>query len=578
MKHLCPGVGISLLVAVCLIHATADALGTEGRAATTVGMGGISGAIALSSGSESIAPSVLLAATTGSLKVTIQPAAAVTAGARWRVDAGVWRTSGTTATGLAPGSHTVSYNTLTGWTAPKAVAVTLLAGQTTSATGTYAQVLQPGSVSVVIEPSPARDAGARWRLDSGAWITSGTVLGSVPAGTHTVSFNTVSGWTTPATATVTVKSGAKTSLSRVFTITLGNLVVFGYNDLGMHCMNQDFSEFMILPPYNTVHAQVIRRGSSPEPLTENMSVSYRLLNNTTSVSKTNFWQYAPRLFGVSLPPDVGLTGNRLSGTMKAVRSKDHWEVTGIPVTPINDAGKLDPYPLAEITVSQSGTTVAKTATVVPVSWEISCEICHGDATVSPSTDILRDHDRLHGTRLEQSKPVVCGSCHAQAPLGLSGAAGVPSLSSAMHSAHAPRMAQANLQNNCYACHPGFKTQCQRDIHFAKGIDCEDCHGNMAAVGNPVRRPWVDEPRCGSCHVRSGFQFEEPGKLFRESKGHHGIECAVCHGSPHAITPTVNAQDNVQALMIQGRTGPINKCTVCHVKTPEDSFDHQLDDD
>ena len=28
------------------------------------------------------------------------------------------------------------------------------------------------------------------------------------------------------------------------------MVVFGYNDLGMHCMNSDFSEIMVLPPFN----------------------------------------------------------------------------------------------------------------------------------------------------------------------------------------------------------------------------------------------------------------------------------------------------------------------------------------
>ncbi|TWT41916.1 hypothetical protein RAS1_30400 [Phycisphaerae bacterium RAS1] len=38
-------------------------------------------------------------------------------------------------------------------------------------------------------------------------------------------------------------------------------VVFGYNDLGMHCMNAHFSEIMVLPPFNTLHAQVIRRGT-----------------------------------------------------------------------------------------------------------------------------------------------------------------------------------------------------------------------------------------------------------------------------------------------------------------------------
>ena len=45
-------------------------------------------------------------------------------------------------------------------------------------------------------------------------------------------------------------------------------VVLGYNELGMHCMNQDFSEMCILPPYNTLKAQVIyRRGEEPRIVT-----------------------------------------------------------------------------------------------------------------------------------------------------------------------------------------------------------------------------------------------------------------------------------------------------------------------
>ena len=33
--------------------------------------------------------------------------------------------------------------------------------------------------------------------------------------------------------------------------------VVGWNNLGMHCMDADFAVFSILPPYNTIHAQVI---------------------------------------------------------------------------------------------------------------------------------------------------------------------------------------------------------------------------------------------------------------------------------------------------------------------------------
>ena len=37
----------------------------------------------------------------------------------------------------------------------------------------------------------------------------------------------------------------------------GGWTLIGWNDLGMHCMDADFSVFSILPPYNTIHAQLI---------------------------------------------------------------------------------------------------------------------------------------------------------------------------------------------------------------------------------------------------------------------------------------------------------------------------------
>ena len=355
------------------------------------------------------------------------------------------------------------------------------------------------------------------------------------------------------------------------------MVVLAWNDLGMHCMNQDFSELTILPPYNVLHAQVIgRSGGSPEIVTENVTVRYTIPENTTSADKCNFWDYAQQLFGVALAPNVGLTGNGLAGVMTpliATEGRNDWNATGIPITPINDAGIEDPYNLATVTVEWGGNVLARTQAVVPVSWEISCDLCHFTPGKSVALDILEKHDAMHGTQLVDARPVLCGSCHAQAPLGTTGEPGLNSLSSVMHTAHAPRMALAGLSVDCYACHPGVRTQCLRDVMFAAGESCHDCHGTMADVGNPLRSPWVTEPRCDDCHDRSGFEFEQPGVLYRNSIGHNGVHCAACHGSPHAITPTVVADDNVQAIKLQGHSGTIDKCSVCHTETPGDPFNH-----
>jgi len=257
-----------------------------------------------------------------------------------------------------------------------------------------------------------------------------------------------------------------------------------------------------------------------------------------------------------------------------------WVVTGIPVTPLADDGTLDPYPLARVSVIRNGQEIASTEAVVPVSWEIRCDLCHNTPGISTATDILRKHDQLHpqvDPPLESRKPVLCGGCHAQAPLGTTGEPGVASLSHAMHGSHASRMAPVVGQTGtiCYACHPGIETKCLRDVHFIRGMDCFDCHISMSAVADPARQPWADEPRCDDCHQRAGFEFEQPGTLYRNSQGHHGVHCEACHGSPHAITPTVVDVDNVQAIAVQGHAGTIDVCAVCHANRPDDAFGHNL---
>ncbi len=73
------------------------------------------------------------------LSVTLTPAAAVTAGAQWRVDGGAWRTSGTVVTGLVAGSHTVSFSTVSGWTSPADISTATTNGTTNAVFATYTE-------------------------------------------------------------------------------------------------------------------------------------------------------------------------------------------------------------------------------------------------------------------------------------------------------------------------------------------------------------------------------------------------------------------------------------------------------
>lgn len=168
--------------------------------------------------------------------------------------------------------------------------------------------------------------------------TSGTTTGQgtqTQTGTSTTTTTTTSTGTSTDTTTSPSQPGVK-------------YVVLAWNDLGMHCYNPDFSNIGILPPYNTLWAQVIQVGDPPKIVTQGITVEYSFPDNTYSAGnptypdKTNFWDYAQALFGVTLAKNVGLTGRGLSGLMTA--ASDHFIADGIPLTEFTDkaAQSMDP--------------------------------------------------------------------------------------------------------------------------------------------------------------------------------------------------------------------------------------------
>lgn len=375
--------------------------------------------------------------------------------------------------------------------------------------------------------------------------------------------------------------------------------LIGWNDLGMHCMSPNYSNMSVLPPFNTLWAQLILQGPEPKIITQGVTIEYSIEDNTYSVGKSNFWQYAPALFGVNLAPNMGLKGKGLSGTMDL--AGDHFVAEGIPLTPYRDSAPQPipanwyPYQIAHLVArdSATGQILAETRPVAPVSEEMHCETCHADgmqegiSTGNVETNILTLHDKEEGTKLMNNRPVLCQKCHADNALGAAGNPNLPNLSRAMHNKHklegnsASPTDPQNLNpervtegtNNCYLCHPGPSTKCLRDVMYTKGIDCVNCHGDTAAVANPNRRPWIDLPRCETCH---GAQYaENPNTLFRNSKGHGGLYCEACHGSPHAILPTNQQNDNLQNIALQGFAGTLKDCKVCHGTVPTGSGPHGL---
>jgi hypothetical protein len=383
--------------------------------------------------------------------------------------------------------------------------------------------------------------------------------------------------------------------STTITGTAGSYIVLAWNDLGMHCYNPDFTDLAVLPPYNTLWAQVIRVGDPPQIVTSGVTVTYVFTDNTYSAGKTNFWTYAQHIFDLPnpLPPNIGLAGKGLSGAMDLNGS--HFEAVGIPLTEYRDSAPTTryPYQLATITVkdASTGLTLTQNIVVAPVSTEMHCDNCHaddGDATtrypITPTgkvdTNILTLHDYLSqsqypaghtGLLMDPSRrPILCAECHSSNALGAPGAPGVESLSNAMHNHH------KNLDDitpdtaGCYNCHPGPQTQCLRDVMSQQyGMTCINCHGAMQQVAlNPA--PWLHEPRCDTCHGPNAA-LDQP--LYRHSRGHGGVYCEGCHDSTHAIAPSREPNDAIKFIRLQGEAGTLQECTVCHTTEPTDTFQH-----
>jgi hypothetical protein len=351
-------------------------------------------------------------------------------------------------------------------------------------------------------------------------------------------------------------------------------VLLGWNDLGMHCANKDFSKIAVLPPYNNIYAQLIKKnpGSSPQVVTANVSVEYSIPGNSYSVGKTNFWTYAQQLFNLPqpLPDNIGLTGKGLTGTLN--QQSNYFFARGIPVTPYRDDNLVteNPFQLIHLTARDLSTSaiLAETDVVIPVSNEIGCV----QAGCHPSEqNILDNHEDAVLT-----PPVLCAGCHADNALGTPGNGEAPIFSNAIHGKHADIGLPPNLET-CYKCHPGPNTQCLRDVMSQTGnMICEDCHGTLTVIANSIsngRRPWLDEPRCGNSICHGSTFSEETGKLFRESQGHGGLFCSACHGSPHAILPSREANDNLQNIILQGTAGTLATCTVCHGDNPTSGGPH-----
>ena len=499
------------------------------------------------------------------------------------------------------------------------------------------------NVSGALTAATSSDSSVATASISGTTVT----IKGLKAGSASV---TLKDSKTSAVVQVSVASGPVT--------TVGGYALLAWNDLGMHCVDgKDYSIFSILPPYNNLHAQLVNK-STGKQVTSGVTLTYEAIPddtvattdplfgsiNTTSYTKTNFWDYVTKLFGGSPPIDTGLNlskeaGNRtpsLTPQPMSFASANGWyQAEGIPITPVDDKGVKNFYPMVKVVAKDSAGNILATAkTVLPVSDEMTCKACHAsntsaaakpgkgwvsdaDAEKDWKKNILSLHDdgKLNTPLYQQAlstmsynaggllatansgQPVLCASCHSSNALGTTGVTGIKALTHALHGKHSTVkdpsgnvLGSVTNRTSCYMCHPGSETQCLRGAMSDSSQSCQNCHGNMADVGNTARTGWLEQPNCQACHhdgkretvgvtnckpkvwadTRFATNPNTPGtgfSLYRFSKGHGGLQCESCHGATHAEYPSTHAQDNALSIGLQGHAGTVAECTACHATMP-----------
>ncbi len=408
----------------------------------------------------------------------------------------------------------------------------------------------------------------------------------------------------------------------------GKWTITGWNNLGMHCMDDDYSVFSILPPFNTINVQLMDAQGHLVTNPAGLTLTYEAVAdplgsiNKTSAGKTNFWDYAPALFGANLLPDQGLAGKNMPGLANIPQPMD-WDAnfrwfnaTGIPITPLDERQSTNTYPLMKLSAKNvAGALLASVDVVLPVSSEVDCRSCHapntnphampaagwvntGDGKRDHRLNILLLHDEknlgsplyqqalldkqllsagLYQTVVQRGTPILCASCHASEALGTGGYPGVKPLTTSVHGFHANvvdwksglTLDSSENRASCYQCHPGSTTKCLRGAMGSAvatdgtmAMQCQSCHGSMSDVGAVSRTGWLDEPNCQSCHT--GTATSNNGQIVYHSVFDRPKHERVAVNATFATNPNTPAQGKSLFRFSKGHGGL--QCEACHGST------------
>ena len=401
-------------------------------------------------------------------------------------------------------------------------------------------------------------------------------------------------------------------------------ILLVWSGKGMHFISDNNQFFSISQPGNTIYAQLIKRGKTPEIVSGDLRITYRIEDGfNTPSSNSNFWQYSRSFYGRRINDNEGFSGKKTTGEMDFNESLMAYSAGDLPVIPYRDDGSFVPFPLVYVEArdSKTGDLLCSTGVSVPASTEMGCRNCHGGNwgrknitgfSDETSLDILKTHDRINRTDLEllskKGNPRMCSNCHAGEQSGTGEKSKHLNLSAAIHGFHANYIS-ADDPDPCRNCHPssGF-TKSYRGIHSKSGLDCSNCHGKMEdhALSLLVseknegkseaerlmkhlrprsadnvkqiepRKAWINQPDCLNCHTDfnppetdqspPNVWTKDKKSLYSSRSDEVGIMCPACHGITHAEYPASNIfgndRDNFQPVQYQKNAYPIGANKNC----------------
>lgn len=405
-----------------------------------------------------------------------------------------------------------------------------------------------------------------------------------------------------------------------------DVIVVANNDLGMHCACPGSEYFMLLPPFNTIRAQVIERGGRSPVVLDNpndIRVEYDTVENTeASLNADPYYskwiQMMPKYgFGPAKNAQgliQGLTGSTLDGQMHAMTGEGWWEAVGIPVFPddsnnspsadkvmIDNLGGPNRNPYLSVKVNVFDQTnnqqLATTTTVAPVAFGGCCS-CHLTVTKNntgiqnpTALDSFNEMGRLHGLNGSninianidpdtdgQKGPVRCSSCHLDPAMGEAVAPGIKYTAGANNgqriidpaTGNPYAISQFTFSDVLHRGHLENPKAMQMDPNLAN--NCYACHPGNGV--NCYRGAHVNAPGsgangkmwCSDCHGDLNQRVAE-GQLLKPWSDQTLPACSSCHTRTGELSSSDSTYLHLgifgRYLNSRGHKNDKILCTTCH---------------